>query len=109
VVVGVDGSVGATEAIRWALAEARLRKSPLRAFHAWTFGYTGGSVEGFPYWGGGLGSYASIGVELRDLHRAAERLLERALAELREEAGDVEIERQVIRGPVAEAQRCRSG
>ena len=31
VVVGVDGSPGAGEALRWALAEARLRKVPLRA------------------------------------------------------------------------------
>ncbi len=29
-VVGVDGSAGAAEALRWAVAEARLRKVPLR-------------------------------------------------------------------------------
>jgi nucleotide-binding universal stress UspA family protein len=38
VVVGVDGSEGAKQALSWALAEARLRKSPLRAVHAWMFG-----------------------------------------------------------------------
>lgn len=100
VVVGVDGSAGAREALRWALAEARLRKSPLRAVHAWMFGYVGGSVEGYPYWGGSLGSYTSLGVDLEDLHRAAEDLLERALAEV--EAEGVEIERQVVQGPAAE-------
>lgn len=102
VVVGVDGSAGAKEALRWALGEGRLRKSPVRAVHAWTFGYIGGSVEGYPYWGGSLGSYTSLGVDLGDLHRAAEDLLERALADVGDEAGDVEIERQVVQGAAAE-------
>jgi len=102
VVVGVDGSAGAKEALRWALGEGRLRKSPVRAVHAWTFGYIGGSVAGYPYWGGSLGSYTSIGIDLSDLHRAAEDLLERALADVGDEAGDVEIERQVVQGAAAE-------
>jgi nucleotide-binding universal stress UspA family protein len=34
VVVGVDGSAGAKAALRWALAEARLRNSLVRAVHA---------------------------------------------------------------------------
>ena len=102
VVVGVDGSAGANEALRWALGEGRLRKSPVRAVHAWTFGYTGGSVEGYPYWGGYLGAYSSLGVDLSDLHRAAEDLLERALAAVGDEIRDVEIERQVVQGTAAE-------
>jgi nucleotide-binding universal stress UspA family protein len=103
VVVGIDGSAGAKEALRWALGEARLRKSPLRAVHAWTFGYSGGSVEGYPYWGGALSSYSSLGVDLGDLQRAAEDLLERALADVGDEARDVEIERRVVEGAAAEA------
>ena len=102
VVVGVDGSAGARDALRWALAEARLRESPLRTVHAWTFGYTGGNVEGYPYWGGYLGSYTSLGIDLSDLHRAAEGLLERALADVGDETRDVEIERQVVQGTPAE-------
>jgi nucleotide-binding universal stress UspA family protein len=102
VVVGVDGSAGAREALRWALAEGRLRKSPVRAVHAWTFGYTGGSLEGYPYWGGSLDSYTSLGVDLSDLHLAAEDLLERALAGVEDEAEGVEIERQVVQGAAAE-------
>jgi Universal stress protein family. len=82
VVVGVDGSAGAKEALRWALGEGRLRRSPVRAVHAWRFGYIGGSVEGNPYGGGSLGSYTSLGVDLSDLHRAAEDLLERAIADV---------------------------
>lgn len=102
VVVGVDGSAGAKEALRWALAEARLRKAPLRAVHAWTFGYVGGSVEGYPYWGGSLGAYTSLGVDLGDLHHAAEDLLERALADAGADAEGIEIERQVVEGSAAE-------
>jgi nucleotide-binding universal stress UspA family protein len=35
-VVGVDGSEGATSALRWAAAEARLRGVGLSVVHAWT-------------------------------------------------------------------------
>ena len=98
VVVGVDGSAGAKEALRWALAEARLRKAPVRAVHAWMFGYIGGYL----YWGGGaLGAYTSLGVDLGGLHEAAEDLLERAIADAGETEG-IEIERQVIQGPAAQ-------
>jgi nucleotide-binding universal stress UspA family protein len=102
VVVGVDGSAGAKEALRWALEEGRLRRSPVRTVHAWTFGYIGGSVEGYPYWGGSLGSFTSLGVDLNDLHRAAEDLLERAIADVGDETEGVEVERQVVQGPAAE-------
>jgi nucleotide-binding universal stress UspA family protein len=102
VVVGVDGSVGAKQALSWALAEARLRKSPVRAVHAWMFGYVGGTVAGYPYWGGSSGAYASLGIDLSDLHRAAEDLLDRAIADLADETYGVEIEREVVQGPAAE-------
>ena len=67
-----------------------------------TFGYIGGSVEGYPYWGGSIGSYTTLGVDLNDLHRAAEALLDRAILDVEDEAEGVEIERQVIQGPAAE-------
>jgi nucleotide-binding universal stress UspA family protein len=99
VVVGVDGSAGAKVALRWALGEARLRNSPLRAVHALPFG---DSVEAYPYWGGWISSYTSLGVDLNDLYRAAEDLLERAIVDVATEAEGVEIERQVIQGPAAD-------
>lgn len=102
VVVGVDGSAGAKEALRWALAEARLRKSPVLAVHAWAFGYSGGSVAGYPYWGGSLDASAPFGIELGDLQRASEDLLERALTEAGDAARDIEIERRVVQGTAAE-------
>jgi nucleotide-binding universal stress UspA family protein len=103
VVVGVDGSAGSAEALRWALAEARLRKSPLRAVHAWMFGYVGGTIDGYPSLGGSLDAYGSLGIDPGDLHRAAEDLLDRALADAGADTEGVEIERQVVQGSAAEA------
>jgi nucleotide-binding universal stress UspA family protein len=102
VVVGVDGSAGAQEALRWALAEGRLRNSPVRVIHAWTFGYIGSSVEGFAYWEGAISPYSSgAGIDLSDLQSAAEGLLERSLAEVGDEIKGVEIERLVVQGAAA--------
>ncbi len=103
VVVGVDGSAGSAEALSWALAEARLRKSPLRAVHAWMFGYAGGTVDGYPSLGGSLDPYGSLGIDPGDLHRAAEGLLDRALADAGADTDGVEIDRQVVQGSAAEA------
>jgi nucleotide-binding universal stress UspA family protein len=101
VVVGVDGSVGAQEALRWALAEGRLRNSLVRVVHAWTFAYIGGSVEGVVYWDGSVNPYTSVGIDLSELHSAAEALLERSLADVGDEIKGVEIERQVVQGAAA--------
>ena len=35
IVVGVDGSPGAAQALEWAVAEAGLRKAALHVVHAW--------------------------------------------------------------------------
>ena len=45
IVVGVDSSDGAKEALRFALEEAKLRQATLRVVHAWQFGYIG--VSGY--------------------------------------------------------------
>jgi nucleotide-binding universal stress UspA family protein len=37
IIVGVDGSAGASVALRWALQEARLRQVPVHVVFAWTF------------------------------------------------------------------------
>jgi len=102
IVVGVDGSTGAREALRWALAEGRLRNSPVRVVHAWTVGYIGAGVDGYGAWSGALGAYTSLGTDLNDLHRAAEDLLEQAIAEVGEESEGVEIERLVVQGTPSE-------
>jgi nucleotide-binding universal stress UspA family protein len=100
VVVGVDGSPGAGEALRWALAEARLRKIPLRAVHAWAYSYAGALPAGYGNLGF-IGSFASTGAGAGDLGRAAEETLKAAISEAVGETTDVEIERQVVEGQAA--------
>jgi len=39
IVVGVDGSDGSVEALRWALEEARLRGAAVDAIHTWHYPY----------------------------------------------------------------------
>ena len=100
VVVGVDGSAGGAEALRWAVAEARLRKAPLRIVHAWTYGYTGmpGGFGGM----GGFDSYVSLGIDVVDLQRAAEDLIEKTMAEVAGGVEGIEVERQVVEGAAAQ-------
>ena len=98
VVVGVDGSAGARAALRWAMAEARLRKTRLRVVHAWTFSYPG--AAGYGYLGGTLDEFPDGG--LSNLHRASEEMIEHAIAGLAAEADGVEIEREIVEGRAAE-------
>jgi nucleotide-binding universal stress UspA family protein len=50
IVVGVDGSEPSRVALRWAIAEARLRGARVEAVHAWQVPYVGGD----PYLAGGF-------------------------------------------------------
>jgi nucleotide-binding universal stress UspA family protein len=97
VVVGIDGSAGARAALHWAATEARLRETPLRVVHAWTFSYSPG--VGYGVLTGSLDNPA--GGRMSDMRRAAEDLVERAITHLPPEADGVEIDRQVIEGSAA--------
>jgi nucleotide-binding universal stress UspA family protein len=99
IVVGVDASEGANAALRWAIAEARLRETRLRAIYAWTLTYP--QVEGYGYLVGTLDALPAGGMS--DQRRAAEQVLERATARLEPEAAGVDIERHVVEGPAADA------
>lgn len=101
IVVGVDGSAGAHHALRWAVEEARLRRAPLRAVHAWTAGYAAGWGEGYAFWAGSLGAYAPSGIDEKHLCRAAEQLLDRALADAGADAAGIDLEREAIQGGAA--------
>ncbi len=68
IVVGVDHSPGATEAVRFALEEAKLRDATLRAVHAWQFGYIG--LTGLE------GALPAAGGELREFRAAAAATLD---------------------------------
>ena len=48
VVVGIDGSTGARQALRWAIAEARFRGAVLDVVHAWHPPYLGGHPYAVP-------------------------------------------------------------
>lgn len=100
VVVGIDGSAGAAEALRWAVAEARLRKARLRIVHAWTYGYAGMPLGGFGAMGG-FDSYIPPEIDSNDLQRAAEELLERAIGEVGGIEA-IEVERRVVEGGTAQ-------
>ena len=100
-VVGVDGSPGAAEALRWAVAEARLRKARLRIVHAWIYGYVGMPSGGIGYMGS-FGSNAALGIEPEDLQQAAEDVLEKAIADVVGGVEGVEVERKVVEGAAAQ-------
>ena len=97
VVVGVDGSAGARQALDWAIDE-RACKTPLRIVHAWMFGYIGGSANTYPTWGRSIGVYTSVGEDLQDVRSAAEDLVEQAISDARADRSGVEIERSVVQG-----------
>jgi nucleotide-binding universal stress UspA family protein len=92
IVVGIDGSAESKRALRWAVAEAKLRGAALRVVHAWMFPYTAA--------GPGLDPMLDAQV-IDDVRRSAEGLVERELAELGDEAAGVDIERAVVEGAPA--------
>lgn len=93
IVVGVDHSAGAKEALRFAFEEAHLRQATLRAVHAWQFGYIGAT--------GMEGALPAVGGELHDFRDAAAAALGATLREAIPDAGHVEVERLVVEGAPA--------
>jgi nucleotide-binding universal stress UspA family protein len=89
IVVGVDGSESAREALRWALAEARLRNVPVRVVSAW-------HVAPLAY---GAPGFAIADRELFDSFRvAAEQAMDETLDALADAAKGVQVEKSVIEG-----------
>lgn len=74
IVVGVDGSEGSRRAVRWAADEARLRDATLELVY----------VFEPPY----VPERLSSGVYVEELHQNAQADAERALAQVKPEAGD---------------------
>ena len=93
IVVGVDHSDGAKAALRFAMEEARLRESRVRAVHAWQFRYLGAGYLAIPE--------SVLDGDLRELRAAAEAALEATLDEVVSDADGVEIERRVVEGAPA--------
>ena len=82
VVVGIDHSAEAEAALQFALEEARLRRAKLVVVHAI----------------GPFSSYPSLAVDVGSVHRAARELVENVTSEIDGDAGDVEIERRLVKG-----------
>jgi len=89
IVVGVDGSTGAQEALRFAVEEARLRGATLRLVTAW-------HIPPIAYSGGFVGPF-----DRRDFEQSAEAACEKALAAVREQTTDLEVERVTGEGQAA--------
>jgi nucleotide-binding universal stress UspA family protein len=89
IVVGVDDSAEATAALRWALAEARLRDDTLELVHTWEFPAIG-EVPG-----------GSVDILVHDLEKGAADLLDRVAAAIVGTDPGVKIERRILEGPAA--------
>ena len=93
IVVGVDGSDAARDALAWALAEARLRGSSVRVVCAWTVSMPVYSGTGF----------AAVVPEMDEsFQRAAEQTLHDTLASLADEARGLEVESSAVSGAPAQ-------
>ena len=99
IVVGVDGSPGSLAALRFALAEARLRDATLVAVHAWVFPLVE-APEPFLLELPGPQVDTLAQVTAAVALQSEERLV-RALQEVAPEADGVEVERRVTEGNAA--------
>ena len=90
IVVGVDGSGSSSDAIRWAVGEARLRQTKVEAVYAWQSPL----VMGFQYIPPDL-------IDPEALDRHAREIVEAAVAEVGDVPDDVEIAACAIEGPPA--------
>ena len=88
IVVGVDGSDESKDALRWALEEARLRQTDVRAIYAWRDPYVVAPGYGLPE-----------DFEFEPLRERAVETLEAVVAEVVGTASDVHVDRVVVEGP----------
>ena len=90
IVVGVDGSDGASNALRWALEEAALRSADVEIVHAWHFPYVGDVT--------GMAAYV---VDEEDLAKTANEIVDHALAAAGPVPDGVSVRRLTTRGSEA--------
>jgi nucleotide-binding universal stress UspA family protein len=104
IVVGVDGSPGSAAALRWGLAEARLRAMPLRIVHAYQTPQL--SVGDIGVGGPGVAFPAAGADDTERLRAAAEaagrRIIEQTLERVDDQATEgVDVKQELIQGPAA--------
>ncbi|MGH3137345.1 MAG: universal stress protein [Gaiellaceae bacterium] len=88
IVVGVDGSDESKEALRWALEEARLRESDVRAIYAWRDPYVLAPGFGLPE-----------DFEFDALRERAVETLDAVIAQVVGPTSDVHVDGVVAEGP----------
>jgi nucleotide-binding universal stress UspA family protein len=91
IVVGVDGSEQSRAALRWALAEARLRDADVRAVYAWAFPIVPGR-EFAP----------ALAIPLDELRAEANELIDTVVAEEVGDETDVRVTHLAIEGSAAD-------
>jgi nucleotide-binding universal stress UspA family protein len=89
IVVGIDGSDPSKAALRWAVAEARMRNARLTVVLAWRFP----SLALTPYGGATLPM-----LTMADLQKQAESVAHTTVAEVMDEALDPPVELVIRRG-----------
>jgi nucleotide-binding universal stress UspA family protein len=95
IVVGIDGSEQSKEALRFALEEARLRRIPVLAVHAWAASIPPADPMI-------VGPRIDYPAEIAQLQESAEQLVDRLVAEVvGSSQTDVRVEREVVEGPAA--------
>ena len=94
ITVGVDGSPIGREALRWALAEARLRGARLRVVHSWSIP---------PLTATGVGMIPAYDLLRGELGAAAEKTLAGELEQAGARGENVEIEPRIVQGDAARA------
>lgn len=99
IVVGVDGSNESLEALRWALGEARLRATAVRAVRVWEYPFVAPSAE----WTLGAPAPQPVAVDPQEVRHLAETQLDQVVSEVEPDAAGVQIEQHVIEGHPANA------
>jgi nucleotide-binding universal stress UspA family protein len=100
IVVGVDGSKSSRAALEWAIAEATLRGSTLRAVHAWMIPAVGTAEAPWAL----MGTADYLTIEPEQMETAASEALDREVADAQAKAGaGVAIEHLVVDAPAGDA------
>jgi nucleotide-binding universal stress UspA family protein len=94
IVVGVDGSEESRAALRWALEEARLRHTHVRAVHAWELPLS--LIPPQPYLGEPVVTEPLVDVD--EFRKRAEQLLDHVVHHVAGDTGDVHVEQDVRDG-----------
>jgi nucleotide-binding universal stress UspA family protein len=89
IVVGVDHSAGAKNALRFAATEAQLRRATLRPVHAWQFAHVAPGIEA---------AYSGLEANLDERRHAAEAALMATIRETVPDEGALKVELRVVEG-----------